>query len=119
MPKCLSCGEDNPSGVGICKKCGGRISLEEAQQSQPLDIEPGSFEEDILRLMQGGKKIEAIKLYRGKKGVDLKEAKDAVEAMAKAHNIKPSGVGCAGVLMLVAVAMASAIAAVIAMALRA
>ena len=36
----------------------------------------------LLELMRDGKKIEAIKLYRERHGVGLKEAKDAVEALA-------------------------------------
>lgn len=37
---------------------------------------------EIRRLMQANQKIEAIKLYRQITGVGLKEAKDAVEALA-------------------------------------
>jgi ribosomal protein L7/L12 len=42
----------------------------------------GSFDEDIQRLIRAGRKIEAIKLYRERNPVGLKEAKDAVEAIA-------------------------------------
>ena len=105
MTKCPSCGEENPAGVGICKKCGGKISMEETRQIPPPDVEPGSFEDEILGLLRGEKKIEAIKRYRIKYSVGLKEAKDAVEALAKTHNIEASGVGCAGVLLFVAAAV--------------
>jgi hypothetical protein len=40
---------------------------------------PTSFYEALQR----GKTIEAIKIYRGATGASLKEAKDAVEAMAR------------------------------------
>jgi len=38
---------------------------------------------DIDGLLRAGRKIEAIKLYRAEHGVDLKAAKDAVEARAR------------------------------------
>lgn len=38
---------------------------------------------DILVLLQRGQKIEAIKIYRERYNVGLKEAKDAVEAMER------------------------------------
>jgi ribosomal protein L7/L12 len=37
----------------------------------------------VLAALSAGKKIEAIKLYRQRTGVGLKEAKDAVEAMER------------------------------------
>jgi hypothetical protein len=107
MTKCPSCGEENPSGVGMCKRCGKQIPLEESPL--PLDENPqgevdsGSFEEQVLGLLRAGKKIEAIKIYRTKTGRDLKEAKDAVEALAKQNNIAAKGAGCASVLLIVAV----------------
>ena len=37
----------------------------------------------IEQMLRGGNKIEAIKIYREKTGVGLKEAKDAVEAIER------------------------------------
>jgi ribosomal protein L7/L12 len=37
--------------------------------------------DDITMLLRQGRKIEAIKIYREKYGVGLKEAKDAVDRM--------------------------------------
>ena len=55
------------------------------------------MEAEIVRLLETGKKIEAIKVYRGRTGVGLKEAKDAVEAVAAQQGIvAPSGFGCLG-----------------------
>jgi hypothetical protein len=54
--------------------------------------------------MQGRKKIEAIKLYRQQTGAGLKEAKDAVEALAAKHGIiAAKGAGCAGMVLLMVV----------------
>jgi ribosomal protein L7/L12 len=58
------------------------------------------FEATILELLKGEKKIEAIKLYRKKTGLGLKEAKDAVEVLAAKHGIESKGVGCAGMILL-------------------
>ncbi|WP_020407885.1 ribosomal protein L7/L12 [Hahella ganghwensis] len=44
----------------------------------PADL---ATDEDIRKLAHGGKKIQAIKLYREKYNVGLKEAKEAVEAL--------------------------------------
>lgn len=38
---------------------------------------------DIDGLLRAGRKIEAIKLYRAKHGVDLKAAKDAIDARSR------------------------------------
>lgn len=43
----------------------------------------------VLSLLHGGRKIEAIRLVRERTGQGLKEAKDAVEALERQH--KPSG----------------------------
>jgi ribosomal protein L7/L12 len=42
-------------------------------------------EDDVLRLLQAGEKIMAIRCYREIHNVGLKEAKDAVEALEKAN----------------------------------
>lgn len=58
---------------------------------------------ELRDLLTGGKKIEAIKRYRERTGVGLKEAKEAVEAIAaNRHVIVPSGSGCLGVVLFMA-----------------
>ena len=42
----------------------------------PLDVDP-----DVFKLVQAGKTIEAIKLYREKTGADLRTAKDFIESL--------------------------------------
>jgi hypothetical protein len=95
MPTCPFCNASNPPDVGLCKQCGGAIPLEE-----PTGSDPSEFDQDIIDLIKGHKKIEAIKLYRQKTGLGLKEAKDAVEAFAEKHGIEIKGSGCAGVVLL-------------------
>ena len=67
----------------------------ESSSADPLDSQ-------ILQLMQTGRKIDAIKLYRETRRVGLKEAKDAVEALAQEHGIPQRSVGCTGVLLIAA-----------------
>jgi ribosomal protein L7/L12 len=55
---------------------------------QRLGIDPneavsGGPSEEIQRLLMRGKKIEAIKVYRAQTGADLKEAKDAIDAIER------------------------------------
>jgi hypothetical protein len=57
-------------------------------------------EGELLSLLGRGEKIRAIKLYRERTGVGLKEAKDAVEALARRQGNVPKGAGCAGLLVL-------------------
>ena len=41
--------------------------------------------DEIIAALLGGRKIEAIKLLRKERGMDLKAAKEAVEAWLKSH----------------------------------
>ncbi len=62
----------------------------------------------IIELLRSGQKIAAIKLYRERHGTGLKEAKDAVEDLARQHQIiAPGGSGCAGVAVLLLIAGAT------------
>lgn len=47
------------------------------------------LDEEIRSLVEKGSKIEAIKLYRERTGVGLKEAKDAVEAIVAGRSPAP------------------------------
>ena len=58
---------------------------------------------EIVYQLSRGEKIEAVKLYRDKLRVGLKEAKDAVEAIGEENGIpKSSGDGCFGIIILIA-----------------
>jgi len=47
-----------------------------------LGLDPNQgVDEKVMEFMKAGQKIEAIKLYREKTGVGLKEAKDYVESL--------------------------------------
>jgi hypothetical protein len=55
------------------------IALRRRESIDLPQVEARSVED----LIAAGRKIEAIKLYRQKQGVGLKEAKEAVDAMAR------------------------------------
>lgn len=59
-----------------------------------------AWEGTVLRLLQEGKKIEAIRIYRETHGCGLKDAKEAVEALGAAHGIVAKG-GCLSVIAVV------------------
>ena len=114
MPKCRICDHNNLAGIDRCQNCGTwieqavpSVSAGQGQESGPASEEPvpdpTSLEGQVLALMQGQKKIEAITLYREKTGAGLKDAKDAVEALAAKRGIRPKGAGCAGVVLLMVV----------------
>jgi hypothetical protein len=107
MSKCRICNCDNPSDAGRCQHCGAWLeqkiddnaSVAEQPSKETASL-PSGMEAEVLGLMTGGDKIEAIKLYRKKTGLGLKEAKDAVEALAARHGIASKGSGCAGVFLV-------------------
>jgi len=68
---------------------------EPASSGEALDVEA-----ELLRLLHEGQKIEAIKRYREWSGAGLKDAKDAVEALAARHGIVAKSAGCLSMLAL-------------------
>ncbi len=97
------------TGAGLAA---AKETVEALERGEPLPTrEPvdSTMEAEIISLLEGGKKIEAIKVYRERTGVGLKEAKDAVEAVAAQRGIiAPSGSGCLGVvLLLMAISVAA------------
>jgi ribosomal protein L7/L12 len=82
---------------------GQPIARRSGESVETNGVDPNSLEGQVLSLMRDQKKIWAIKVYREKTGVGLKQAKDAVEALAAKHGISTQ-TGCAGmVLLLVAI----------------
>ena len=98
---CPACGaplDPQPGEVTIkCGYCGNSVVL---PQSMRAPVSHGSFAtsstgfdlnsvvgqaariKEVVELVRAGNKLEAIKLYREIAGKDLKESKDAVEAIA-------------------------------------
>jgi ribosomal protein L7/L12 len=57
------------------------IVLSRTGRTHNIDLDTAT-EQDITRLLMGGHKIDAIKVYRRLHDVDLKTAKEAVERLA-------------------------------------
>lgn len=72
MRKCSSCEQPVPPDSSFCHYCGKSI---------PVVEETMDFQEEVAELLAQGRKIEAIKVYRKHTGCDLKDAKDAMEAI--------------------------------------
>ncbi len=144
MPKCRFCSYNVHLGIDQCPQCGapvdkpspdleqqvralldqGRkidavklykermgVPLMEAKQAveavhadagppSPADL-GGDLEAELLRLLDGGRKLEAVKLYKDRMGVPLIEAKQAVESLAANHGLVPERAGCLGMVLTV------------------
>ncbi len=99
--KCPSCGGPltyEGGDVTIrCEFCSSSVIVPEelraefgpSRRAVPLQDQFGNLAE-IGRLIRGGNKIAAIKLYRETFGVGLKEAKDAVERLAAGQPVEVS-----------------------------
>ena len=90
------------TGAGLAE---AKSAVEALESGREPSIGDGSVDSDleaeVLRLLGERKKIQAIKLYRERTGVGLKDAKDAVEAMATRHGVASQGTGCAGVIVVI------------------
>jgi ribosomal protein L7/L12 len=96
------------TGAGLAE---AKTFVEELERTLRTGELPGSkneviadLETDLLEHLREGRKIEAIKRYRQATNAGLKEAKDAVEALAQQRGITPRRAGCLGVVALVAIA---------------
>jgi kynurenine formamidase/ribosomal protein L7/L12 len=91
--------EATGAGLAAAKEA---VEAREAGESPPArQSDDSGFETQIVALVEGGKKIEAIKLYRERTGVGLKEAKDFIDALAADRRVAAtSKSGCLGVMLL-------------------
>ena len=102
MSVCPKCGKSNPTGTPLCGNCGASLPQGSGpDETAAVPDQPANESDDeVLKLLRSGQKIAAIKAYRERTGLGLKESKDAVEALAAEHEIAPSSSGCAGVVLL-------------------
>jgi ribosomal protein L7/L12 len=94
------------TGLGL-KLAVDAINALEQGEALPLPAEthfPGSMveglEAELIPLLENGQKIQAIKVYRERTGVGLKEAKDAVERLAAVRGITAAQSGCLGAVIV-------------------
>ncbi|HEY1785770.1 MAG TPA: ribosomal protein L7/L12 [Pirellulales bacterium] len=90
------------TGLGLKEAKDWIEQLQQTESDTAADpATAGDLDQQLLKLLQADQKIAAIKLYRERKSVGLKQAKDAVEALAAQHGILfPARAGCFGVLVL-------------------
>jgi hypothetical protein len=112
MPTCPACGGNVPADGELCKFCGTRppVVAGETTGEKP-EGGPSAPETQVLALLRQGRKIEAIKVFRAATNCGLKEAKDAVEALAAQHGIVARRAGCASTILFLVLAAALCIAA--------
>ena len=113
MPKCPFCDFLNPVEAVACRECHAELKQPSPQTSpddhdqtstppDPAQVdnaftpdEPADpFEAELCELLAAGNQIEAIRRYRTQKGGGLKEAKDAVEVLARQRGLPITQAGC-------------------------
>lgn len=89
--KCPSCTAaldyDGQAEAVTCDYCGTTVLVPDSWRRIPSEVDSSDAEaaniHEILRLVQDGRKIEAIKVYRETFDVGLKEAKEAVDHLSR------------------------------------
>jgi ribosomal protein L7/L12 len=90
------------TGVGLKEAKDAVEAMGIGQEPPAVKAMDSSWESETVSLLERGQKIQAIKLYRERTGVGLREAKDAVERVAVEHGIATaSGSGCLGAALVV------------------
>ena len=87
----------------------GLAAAKDAVEAMQADAVPqsdigGDLEAELLRLLGRGEKLAAVKLYKEQKGVELADAKQAVESLATKHGLGMQRAGCLGALAVVVLA---------------
>jgi hypothetical protein len=117
MRICSVCSTENIDSAERCQRCGAWLTSEPvADRPAPRgpvagpELPPSdTLEGRVLRLLQQGQKIAAIKLYREETGVGLKEAKDSVETLGRQWGMKVDAAGCGAAVFVACVAIAATV----------
>lgn len=75
---------------------------------EPLD---DPLDDELLRLLRQGRKLQAVKLYRRRSGATLMQSKQAVEELAQRHGLVIPGRGCGAAVLALVLLAASMVAA--------
>jgi ribosomal protein L7/L12 len=95
------------TGVGLAE---AKAAVERLEQGSDLPAPPpadSALEREVLAQFDKRGKIAAIRLYREATGAGLKEAKEAVEAIAERHGIsRMAKSGCLTLVLLMLLPLA-------------
>lgn len=82
-------------------------AIDALERDQQFNVIPeyADLEWEVIGYLERGQKIAAIKFYREKTQLGLKEAKDAVEAIEQRMGLSvvPQTAGCFGMVLLLSV----------------
>ncbi|MCE9603412.1 MAG: ribosomal protein L7/L12 [Planctomycetia bacterium] len=93
------------TGLGLRESKAAVEALEAGRPLPNSEAAAGVDEGKVVALLRENQFISAIKEYRTATGLGLKEAKDAVEGIARKHGIVPKQQGCLGALLLLSTAI--------------
>ena len=91
------------TGVGLAEAKAAVEALEAGNSlADSVTSDDADLTDQVVSLLERGKKIPAVKLYRDLTGVGLKDAKETVERIGEQNGIPlTSGSGCLGVVLLI------------------
>ena len=98
MKPCSACGKMTSETARLCEHCGAPV-IAVSKSDGTTDGLSHEVEQQLLRLVQEGQMISAIKLYREHTSCGLKEAKEFIDSLAMRHGIAAPRGGCLGVLL--------------------
>ena len=88
------------TGAGLAE---AKDAVESLERGEALPKRPrsgdSSAEWDVVSLLEQGRKVQAVKLYRERTGTSLKQAREAVETIASERGLSGGG-GCFGMLLV-------------------
>jgi len=93
------------TGVGLREAKDAVEALEAGAALPPRDRFDPNLEQDLIVLLERGQKVQAIKKIRDVTGLGLREAKEAVEALAAEYGLTKVRSGCLGVVLLVVLSL--------------
>jgi ribosomal protein L7/L12 len=94
------------AGVGLQEAREAVQAVADRAGLSAADAVDADMEAELRELLNQGRKLEAVKLYRQRTGADLLEAKRAVEALAAQQPSAGRAGGCAGMVIAILVVIA-------------
>ncbi|MGE5191967.1 MAG: hypothetical protein ACM3U2_05650 [Deltaproteobacteria bacterium] len=89
MPKCNFCNQSVSAGSRKCPRCGA--ALFEADAARAAERASSATKEDVVSMLEQGRKTDAVRMYREQTGAGFQEATDAVDALERVANVPAAG----------------------------